>query len=191
MNETVQKNGNDNPEIVEIEEVEALAEDATEEQRAEYYAKLESNNKQLYARLKKSQGFVQDKDGKWVKPSIPSQKTETKPADTIKKETSDLSALDIYAIVQANVHKDDIETVTRFAKFEGISVSDALANDMLKSMLDKRAELRRVAEGTNTSTAKRGNAKISDDALLENARKGKLPENDEDLKRLTTLMRKK
>ncbi len=182
MNEN--SNGNGNPSNTEIEEVQALDANATEEQRAEYITKLESNNKQLYARTKKAEGFVQDKDGKWVKPQAP--KTEKKPDETIVKP-SELSQADLIFIAKSDIHVDDIEELTQYAKFKGISLSQAHNDGIMKGILAGKAEARRVAEGTNTGGGKRGNAKLSDEALIENASKGKLPDNDADLTRLTQL----
>lgn len=188
---TVQKSENDNSKNIEVEEVQPLQEDATDEQKKEYYEKLESNNKQLYARVKKAEGFIQDKDGKWVKPSIPPQRTETRPDDTTKKNTSELSTEDLYFLIKADVHKDDFEKVTKFAKFEGISVQEALNNQIVKGLLSESAESRKVADGTNVGGGKRGNAKVTDESLVEDANKGIFPENDADMKRLSVLMRKK
>lgn len=184
MNENSNENGNSNN--TEIEEVQAPAETATDEEKAEYIEKLESNNKQLYARAKKAEGF-ELKDNKWVKPVT--KPVEQKTEATISKDTSQLSQSDLITIAKSDVHQEDISEVVEYATFKKITVAEALVDNVMKGILAEKAELRKVADGTNTGAAKRGNAKLSDDALLENARNGKFPESDEDMARLTRIGR--
>ena len=98
--------------------------------------------------------------------------------------TGDLSQSDLYAIVKADVSEEDINTVKEFATLKKISVSDALKNSTLKTILREEQEIRSSANAANTGTAKRSNTEVSGDALIENARKGKLPESDADIMRL-------
>jgi hypothetical protein len=191
MNTTVQPENN-NSSNVEIEEVVALDENETDIEVVKAHAKaVEDRNKQLFARTKKAEGFTQDATGKWVKPAKPVVKTEVKPNDAISTNTSELSSMDVITIAKSNIHQDDIEEVINFAKFKNITVGDALKDDIMKSILSGKAELRKTAEGTNTGSAKRGNAKVSDESLVDNARNGKMPESDADMARLTILMRAK
>ncbi len=185
MNENSNENVNSNKDTT--EEALVLADDATEEQKAEYYTKLEDRNKQLFARAKKAEGF-ELKDGKWVKPEV---KIEKKPEAKVEKKDSELSQADLIFIAKTDISQEDVPELIEYAKFKGITLAEAYADGVMKGILAGKAEARRVAEGTNTGGGKRGNAKVSDEQLLENARKGVLPESDADMARLSILARTK
>lgn len=177
---------NGNTQNAEIEEVQALEDNATDEQKAEYYTKLEDRNKQLFARAKKAEGFEQV-DGKWVKKTKPAENTtETKP-DTTIIDTSKLSQADIITLARTDIADEDIPEVLKYAKMENISIAEALKSTIVKTILETKAEQRKVAEGTSTGGGKRGNAKVTDELLISNARAGKLPESEEDMARLARL----
>lgn len=183
MNTTVQP-VNADTQNGEVEEVQPLADDATQEEKDEYTRKVESSNAQLFARLKKEQGFVK-RDGKWVK-ETPAAPVNEAPKPTIE-DASKLSQADLFAIIKAGIEEEDIAEVADYAKLKKISVSDALKTTVVKQILAEKAEQRKVADGTNTGPAKRGSAKVSDEALISNAKAGKMPENDDDMNRLIKL----
>ena len=108
----------------------------------------------------------------------------TPPAPVVADKKVDVSLKDNMALIKADVHEDDIDEVLDYAKFKGISVSEALKSPAIKATLEGKAELRNVAAGTNTGPSRHSSAKISDEALLANAEAGKLPETDEDITRL-------
>jgi len=164
------------------------ADDASQEDKDAYYADLEDKNKQLFARAKKAEGFVQ-KDGKWVTAEKPAEK----PAEQEQKpsQSSQLSSMDVFALVNAKIPQEDIQDVVEYATFKKISIGEALTHPLMKTMLADKAEARRVAEGTSTGTSRRGTGKLSDEALLENAAKGIMPETDEGMNRLVELRKSK
>lgn len=102
------------------------------------------------------------------------KKPEQKPEQT--KTQNDYSFKDIIALSKADINDEDMETVQKFAKMEGISISEALKNEDLKAVLDRRASVRKTAEVTNTSTSKRTQPKVTPDALIKNLSEGKVPE---------------
>jgi len=114
--------------------------------------------------------------------------SKAKSVKTSPKANSELSTIDIIALTKANIETDDIEEVLDYAKFKGISVSEALKSPVVKATLSERNEQRNVAMATNTGGSKRGVAKISDDSLINNARNGNLPESDADIDRLMKAM---
>lgn len=146
-----------------------------------YKEDMNGYNSQLYARTKKAEGF-EFKDGKWVKPDAIS-KGEDDPASQNANRT--LSDEDLVFVTQANMHKDDLKEVTAYAKNNKVTVEEAY--NYLKPIIDVRVEQRKTADTTNTNGSPRGNAKVSDESLLANASKGKLPESEEDLRRLAKL----
>lgn len=114
-----------------------------------------------------------------------SERTET--SKVAPKKSLDLSPVDIIAISKANIEAEDIEDVLEYARFKGIPVTEALKSSVVKATLSEKAELRKSAEATNTGSTRRGTSQLSDAQLLENARKGILPDSDADLDRLTSL----
>lgn len=131
-----------------------------------------------------------DEDDKVIK-SLKVQKAKAKEkAEQYRKELeelkasqtkSDLSQSDLYTIIKNDVDEKDVETVVKFAKFEGVSISEALNNDVLQGVLKKRAETRKTAQATSTGGGRRSNTKATPEQLLAKAQKGELPENDNDI----------
>ena len=113
--------------------------------------------------------------------------TETK---TPKKESSEFSQSDLYALIKNDVAEEDIPEVADYAKLKGITVSEALKSTMVKTLLRTKSEERLSAEASNTGPAKRGSTKNSEDTLLSKAKNGELPNSDEDIMRLVIARRK-
>ena len=172
----------DAPEVLETpeEEIElADPEAAEEEPDGETVETLSEKNKQLFARAKKAEGF-QLVDGKWVKKTtapVPA------PASAAAKPAA-LSQQDLYVLVKADVPPEDVSEVTDYATLKGISVAAALKTNVVKTILADKAEERRSAEAANTGRARRASGAVTDESLLENARKGSLPDTSEGIERV-------
>lgn len=126
---------------------------------------------------------------------IRAEKAESKIKDRPagRTETSkqpELSAKDLLAISRAGIEADDLDEVLDYAKYKKISVSEALKSSVVKKTLEEKAEYRKTAEATNSGSNRRSSGKASDDTLLENARKGQLPESEEEMRRLILARRK-
>lgn len=182
MNET--KIENTDSEIVDAVELEVIEGESAEDKSV----RLETLNKQLFERAKKAEGFVKGDDGKWVKAPV---RTETKPTDASKKpDTDNLSQADLITLMRSDIPEEDVADVVEYAKFKGVTVAEALKSNVVKATLAEKKEARAVAEGTSTGSQRRGSGKLSDEALMDNAQKGILPESDEDMERLSILRRK-
>jgi len=120
------------------------------------------------------------------------EKAEAKAKESreVVRPSNELSAVDILAVSKAGIEPEDLSEVLEYAKFKGIPVHEALKSSVVKATLAERQELRKSAEATNTGTARRGSSQVSDERLIENARKGVMPESDEDLKRLVGLRKR-
>jgi len=94
----------------------------------------------------------------------------------INVETSSVSQKDFYALSQANVHIDDFDDVVEYAKFKKTSIQEALKSDVIKTVLANKSEYRKTSEISNTSPARKGAVKTSDETLLNNLYKGQIPE---------------
>lgn len=155
----------DESEVLETTETDAEAVETTEvveETVEEKIARLErekqeleGKNKQLYARVKKTE----------------------EPKTAASQEFS-LTEKDRIFLAKADIHEDDLDEVLDRAKSKGISVKDALAQ--VKPLLDARTEERRTAAATHTKGGARGAAKPTGNDLLEKAeRTGEIPDSDD------------
>lgn len=87
-------------------------------------------------------------------------------------------------VALGKINEEDIDEVVRVAKVLGKSVSEAMKDPVLKTILDNREELRTSANVANTNNVRRGSVKVSDEELLSKANTGKLPESDDEIARL-------
>lgn len=140
---------------------------------------------ELKERLAKAEELANNYKIRAEKAEKRSEKTET--PKVAPKKSLDLSPADIIAISKANIEAEDIEDVLEYARFKGLPIVEALKSPVVKATLSEKNELRKSAEATHTGTSRRASSVISDAQLLENARKGILPDSDADLDRLTSL----
>lgn len=116
--------------------------------------------------------------------------TDSKKSDTKKPGNSakaqELTLTDQYALLRNNVHEDDISEVTAYAKLRKIPISEALKSNVVKAILKDSEEKRTTSKATSKGgkDARRGSFKTPISTLLQNAKKGIMPENDDDLDRL-------
>ena len=111
-------------------------------------------------------------------------KVQPKTEET-KEVPQDFSPKDFLALNQAGITADDLDEVIDYAKYKGISISEAVKNPVVKTILKERAEERKTAEATNVGTARKGTQKVTGESLLEKAsRTGEMPETDEGMAEL-------
>lgn len=145
----------------------------TEETEFDIDAEVKKQTATLFARMKKAEQEAKELKAKLATNSGSSKQTQ-----------ADLSNTDLYALMEAKVPKDDIDEVRDYAKLKNISIEEALKSSIVKATLREKAENRKSNEVANTSGARRGTARVSDEALVDNFRKGILPESDDDFDRL-------
>ena len=83
-----------------------------------------------------------------------------------------------------DVPDEDVEDVMEWAKFKGISISEAKNTPHIKTLLKERAEERASAQVANTNTPKRNLRTNTDEQILNDFASGKIPESDEDMRKL-------
>lgn len=137
-------------------------------------AKAEENYKNQKIRAEKAE--KEKKGGDSDKREKPTKKTPTK--------ADDLSAGDLYALMERKVHSDDVEDVKKYAKFENITVKEALDSDFVTRLLADKGQKRETAKASVTGNRRSSTGKVSTQGLLANASKGKLPDSDDDLDRM-------
>jgi len=118
-----------------------------------------------------------------VEPSKKPEETIT-PKKEVETETpkQDYSLQDIRAL--NDVHDDDVETVTEWAKFKGISIAEAKKTPEITTLLRENTEERKTAEATNTGGGKRGSTKSTSKQILDKIHKGEALESDADYDKL-------
>lgn len=159
-------------ETLEENPVEETTEDVPEEKKTE--EKPQETPEAKHARLRRQLEQHEKKYG--FAPPKPKAKTEPQ---------TELSYKDNIALINAKVHEDDIDEVIEYAKFKGISVSEALKSSVIKTSLAERSEQRNTAEVTNTSKTRGTSSRTSAEALISKAEKtGELPDSAEDLDRM-------
>lgn len=154
--------------------------ETTEEVTPEVTEGEEETPDQLKARLAKAEELANNY-------KVRAEKAESKAKEQPPKETAPetgFSLKDALALQNAKVHEDDIDQVADYAKFKGITLAEALKDNVVKTMLATSEENRKTAEAANVSTARRGAAKVTDDTLLEKASKGDLPDSEAEIERL-------
>jgi hypothetical protein len=115
----------------------------------------------------------------WKKKATTPAKTEVQAT-----QTEQLSVKDSYALVKADVNEEDIEDVIEYAKFKKITIAEALKSNVVKSMLAEKDEFRKSQEASTTANTRKAQAKVTPDVILENARKGKLGDSEEEIRAL-------
>lgn len=178
MENEIEKVNSTNNEKVDVAETN-VAEETSD--TVETVDTLKQKNQELYEQLKKAKGFTRGEDGKWVKKE---QQIE-KPQVVNQPKNSSLSTRDLYALMESKVNQEDIEEVENYASFKKISITDALKDPAVKSILSVRDENRRVASATNVGTIKRASNKLTDDVLLSKAEKGEMPESMDEIVRIS------
>lgn len=139
-----------------LETTEEVAEEATDDVEA-----LKEQNRQLFARAKKAEGFIQ-KDGKWIKRDAPVKKVE--PTVSAVSSNDDVDArvnavLEKRELEALDVSDDLKKQIATFAKVSGLSVKQALKSDYIQFLKDKeetnadRASLPTGRKGATRSSA--------------------------------------
>lgn len=121
------------------------------------------------------------------------KKSETsKKPEAEESEEGTLSSRDVLTLSNAGIkEEEDIDEVINFAGYRKISISEALKDKTLKTILAERKEERVTAEATNAGGGRRGSRRPSSESILSDADQGKYPENPEDLAEARAIARKK
>lgn len=108
-------------------------------------------------------------------------------SETQQPKPADLSGKDVLALSGAGVTDDeDVDWLTKeVAPLYGGSVSKALSNKLVKDLLTVRREERQTADATPSGgSGRRAPTERSGNDLVNDARKGTLPENKSDIRKL-------
>lgn len=159
-------------EVYNTEDVEETVADTDTENEAPDDSELVEKNRKLFERAKKAEAEAR----------ALREKIQAKVPAVAAEKQDGLSSMDTIALIDAKVtNKDDIETVQEYARLKGLSIGEALATPLVKSILKDNAEQRQTAEASNTAPARRGSTKLTDEQILSNAQSGKFTDDPEAL----------
>jgi len=148
----------------------------------------QDNSNELAEKLAKAEELANNYKIRAEKAEKLAKSVKTEPTTKQTPNTAgDITTKDLYALMEAKVAEEDIDEVARYAKFQNISISEALKSNVVKTILSDKNEQRVTASAANIGSMKRGTNKTPDEVLLSKANKGELPENDADLERLIKL----
>lgn len=135
--------------------------------------------------LKKENATLKAQKDHWKeKANKPKPESKEEKAEEKVVFSPQLSEVDLLALMKADVLPEHIDTVKKWAKFNETSVADALKDKFLLGKLAEMKEEQVSAQVSNTRST-RTVSKVTDETIMENASKGKLPESDADIERLT------
>ena len=179
----IDKTMNENDEVV----VDPLNPEKTENKEPDLEVEIELEDTDDVESLKKKLTTANAQKNHWRKKATTPEeikKEVAKPEVKQEVKADSLSQTDLIALMKADIAEEDIQEIVDYAKLKGITVSAALKSSVVKTILTEKSEERKTANASNTSKAKGSASKLSDDALLENARKGVMPTTDEEMERL-------
>lgn len=170
---------NEEQEVIAQNDTEETVNDTQEEEIDFDFEEESTDDSESVEDLKKKLQTLEAQKNHWKKKATatkqPAEKKETKTDST-------LSFKDQIALAK-HVEVEDIDEVVEFATYKKISISEAINNPTLKAILSDRQEQRKSAQATNTGTSRKSTNTVSDETLLENAKKGQMPD-EKDLDRL-------
>lgn len=137
-----------NDELDEQDQLENTPEEeaGTELEDSDDVEALKDNNRKLFARAKKAEGFIK-KDGQWVKKDQPKPKAEAKKPEIVPDDDFDkrmderLNQRDLNALGLSDEMKKEVQTV---AKVNNVSIQEALNLPYIKYRIQEIGDKKRI-----------------------------------------------
>lgn len=121
---------------------------------------LEEQNKKLFARAKKAEGFIQDSNGNWVKkekPQVITNKVESKPYNILEDEVADL-ILDGYS-------KEETKFILANGGRKALEDKDSFLSVAINTKREQRKTERAVSQTSNSGFISTGGKTYSEEQL--------------------------
>lgn len=115
------------------------------------------------------------------------EKLPSKDAGTEKETPKNIGLSAKDAVALRDVHEEDVEFLITEASLREKSISEMKKDPYMQIILKTRAEERKSAEISSTAPTKRGNSKISSDALIKRAESGDETMSTEEIKEAASL----
>jgi len=171
---------NENLDSQNEEEVANVAETEAETTEEVDVEALKEQNKRLFERAKKAEGFVKNEQGQWVK----KPKSQPKAEPELSSQGVNLSPKDYLALTENGVKSDEYDRVIELSTLLRKPVFETLKDKTALQILKSEREERATANATATSAKVRKSGKSGKEVILDNFQSGKLPETEEDGKNL-------
>lgn len=131
---------------------------------------------------------AQENEKKFNDQKIRAQKAEEALKNNSFKDKKDdevaFSPKETIALIENKVSTEDFDEVVRVAKILGKPIIEALQDETMQTILQKRIEQRRSAQAAQMKGSPRGTSKLDEDALLRKAKTGDLPDTEEGMQAL-------
>lgn len=162
----------------EIDTGESVASEQTQDSTLEMETDSQPSAEELQEQLRKATELAENQRirAEKAEKAAKAAKTTTPTAGEPRNEAKEPSALDVYALMEAKVPQDDIKDVMEYAKFKGISISEALKSPIVKATLAQNADFRKTAAASNTGPSRSSVGQVSNETLLRSASSGKMPD---------------
>lgn len=156
------------------------APDTSTQEEVQAETSQETSAEELAAELAKAREVAENQKRRAEKAE---KALKAKEAQVAPSQETALSPKDYLALSEAKVSSEDFDEVMEFAAFKKLSVSEALKNPTLKTLLSDRAEERKTAAATQTRAAARGAKPTTGQDLLDKVRRtGELPDSDDGMR---------
>jgi len=157
MENEIENANSENGENADNEELDANALKEKLQNEVKEKEDLAEKNRQLFARAKKAEGFV-EKDGEWIKKEKSDEKPEAPPDKPNEPDYGRLAFLQSKGID----HPDDIKIVQDEADRLKLPLTDVLGMEHIKTQLKEGKETREAKEGMPKGGGRAGGSTPSD-----------------------------
>ncbi len=140
--------------------------------KSEDVESLKEQNKKLFERAKKAEGFVKDSDGHWVKKPKVEPKPETKSEDKNKSNAQVSDPVEVAKLANAlsGLSDSEINELTAVAKMRGVSLAEAKKDPLFSAWQAK------YLEDAKRERSKRGASQGSSQGEEDKAVEGLIPD---------------
>lgn len=142
----------------------------------------ESGDDEVSMKLKKAEEIAENQRIRAEKAEQQLKALKNKPAEKENSKKQGFDLKDIRAL--QDVPDEDVDDVTEYAKFKGISIAEAKKSPVVQTLLKTRAEERATAQAANTGVMRKGATKVSHETILNDFNNGVVSEKDEDVQKL-------
>jgi len=152
-----------------LEESTSVSDTTSEgEENTEDLGALREQNKKLFARAKKAEAMLKV------------NKTEVK--EEPKPEKS--SVEDVFIINSLGLSQEEYNELTEFAERKKISKLEASKHPFMTSFLKTVREEKATAQATSVGSSRKGVPRMTDESIVEDFQRGKMPDSKEGWQRL-------
>lgn len=173
-------------------EFQSSLENLTDEEKVQKVS--ERKNAEIDAELEKMSKGAQNYESQKIR-AEKAEKEAKEFKDKLGKDSGEksdlgLSPKDYLALTEKKITSEDFDEVMNWASYRKVSVSEALKDKTLQTILREKSEQRATDEATATHGRRPATTEPQGQELLRNASKGQLPDTDDGIVELVEAERK-